>query len=335
MHRRDLRDAVKGTKPPVRLLALNWSLDLPLAEIHRICADRILARGANHQTLHGDEHSKAHESVIWQFLHTTEPLADDEADTVIEMDVREDLEHALSRAVDAVVRVLELPRPDAERVGAALAKARGYRPERTDAQTRSSSGNPPRLRDTSAFQPRSTSSTRWTPTLPHAAKTTPCAISGTRSRRARASRAARTLRSYTASNSQIAWICGSAAPGCTRSPRHRCSPRASGTSSLMGALWRRRSRICVWMTPRRTRRRRGLRLYRSLIMRCARACMSRLERGARMCFRLRRERWSRHLRRARRVCIVCRWKMCISGGGSRVSLAEAGQKKGSRSHHAL
>jgi tRNA ligase len=135
MHRRDLRDAVKGMQPPVRLLAFNWSLDLPHAEIHRICADRILARGANHQTLHGDEHSKAHESVVWQFLHTTEPLADDEADTVIEMDVRDDLEHALSRAVDAIVRVLELPRPDAERVGAALAMARGYRPSRTGAQT--------------------------------------------------------------------------------------------------------------------------------------------------------------------------------------------------------
>jgi tRNA ligase len=165
MHRRDLRDAVKGTHPPVRLLALNWSLDLPHAEIHRICADRILARGANHQTLHGDENSKAHESVIWQFLHTTEPLADDEADTVIEMDVREDLEHALSRAIDAVVRVLGLPRPDAERVGAALARHAGIAPRAQTAQA-AVSRSPPRLRDTSAFPPRSTSSTRWTPTSP-------------------------------------------------------------------------------------------------------------------------------------------------------------------------
>jgi tRNA ligase len=137
MHRRDLRNAVKGLHPPVCLLALNWSLDLPHAEIHRICADRILARGANHQTLHGDEHGKAHESVIWRFLHTAEPLADDEADTIIEMDVREDLEQALSRAIDAVVRVLGLPRPDAEQVGAALSKARGYRPALTDARQQS------------------------------------------------------------------------------------------------------------------------------------------------------------------------------------------------------
>ncbi|KAH9027202.1 tRNA ligase kinase domain-containing protein [Lactarius hengduanensis] len=125
MHRRALRDAVKGTHPPVRLLALHWPLDQPHTETHRICADRILLRGTNHQTLHADQRGKAHESVLWQFLRTTEPLADGEADMVIEMDVREDLEHALSRAIDAVVRVLGLPLPDPERVGAALARARG------------------------------------------------------------------------------------------------------------------------------------------------------------------------------------------------------------------
>ena len=135
IHRQQLRDAVKGLHPPVRLLALNWSLDLPHMEIHRICADCILARGANHQTLHGNEHGKAHESTIWQFLHTTKPLADDEADT---MDVREDLEQALSRAVDALVHVLDIPHPNAdtnaEQIGAALGKARRYRPALTDAQ---------------------------------------------------------------------------------------------------------------------------------------------------------------------------------------------------------
>ncbi|KAF8465619.1 hypothetical protein DFH94DRAFT_821791 [Russula ochroleuca] len=32
----DLRGAVKGMHPPVRVLALNWSLDRPHAEIHHI-----------------------------------------------------------------------------------------------------------------------------------------------------------------------------------------------------------------------------------------------------------------------------------------------------------
>jgi tRNA ligase len=114
--------------PPVRLLALNWSLDLPFAEIHRICSDRILARGTNHQSLPGDATSKAHEDVVWQFLQQAEPLDEDEADATIEMDLCEDLEHALARAIDGVVRELGLPRPDIERVGVALAKARAYEP---------------------------------------------------------------------------------------------------------------------------------------------------------------------------------------------------------------
>jgi len=89
MHRRELRDTVKDTRPPVRLLALHWSLDQPHAEIHRICAARILGRGANHQSLHGDERGKKHEGILWQFLRSTERLTDGEADSVVEMDVRE------------------------------------------------------------------------------------------------------------------------------------------------------------------------------------------------------------------------------------------------------
>jgi tRNA ligase len=114
--------------PPVRLLALNWSLDRPHAEIHRICSDRILMRGANHQTLHGDTTDKSHENVVWMFLTGTEPLNKKEADATIEMVIGEDLEHALARVIDGIVRELGLPRPDAERVGAALAKVRRYMP---------------------------------------------------------------------------------------------------------------------------------------------------------------------------------------------------------------
>jgi len=130
-HREDLRDAITAMHPPVRLLALNWSLDRPFAEIHRTCADRILVRGANHQTLHGDADAKSHEDVLWQFLRDTEPLNDGEADETIEMDISEDLEQALARAIDGVVRVLGLPRPELERVGVALAKARAYKPTLT------------------------------------------------------------------------------------------------------------------------------------------------------------------------------------------------------------
>ncbi len=58
-------------------------------------------------------------------------MNENEADATIEMDIGEDLEHSLARAIDGIVRELELPRPDAESVGAALAKVRGYMPAHT------------------------------------------------------------------------------------------------------------------------------------------------------------------------------------------------------------
>ncbi|EED78500.1 predicted protein [Postia placenta Mad-698-R] len=127
-HRQQLREAVRTFKPPVRLMALNWSFDQPLSTIHRICGDRVLQRGENHQSLHGDPLAKSHEDVIWQFMNQAEELADEEVDVAVEMDWEETLEDALTRAVDACVRILGVPRPDQEKVGEALAIARGYAP---------------------------------------------------------------------------------------------------------------------------------------------------------------------------------------------------------------
>ncbi len=115
--------------PPVCLLVLNWSLDRPYVEIHRICSDRILTRGANHQTLHGDTTNKSHEDVVWMFLRSAEPLNEYETDATIEMDIGEDLEHSLTRAIDGIVRELGPPRPDPERVGAALSMSEQHSPK--------------------------------------------------------------------------------------------------------------------------------------------------------------------------------------------------------------
>ncbi|GBE89261.1 RNA ligase-domain-containing protein [Sparassis latifolia] len=128
-HRQALRDAVRDFNPPVRLMALNWSFDQPPSTIHRICGDRVLARGANHQTLRGDALTKSHEDVIWQFLRQAEELQDSEVDVSVEMDLEETLEEAIKRAVDACVRILGVPMPDQEKLGEALAVARGYAPK--------------------------------------------------------------------------------------------------------------------------------------------------------------------------------------------------------------
>jgi tRNA ligase len=127
-HRSALRDATKGRDPPVRLLALNWAFEQPLATICRICSDRVYGRGENHQTLHPGVHGESHEDAIWSFIEQREELEEGEVDAVVEMDITEDLEHALDRAVDGCVRALGLEKPDQEKVGLALAVARTYEP---------------------------------------------------------------------------------------------------------------------------------------------------------------------------------------------------------------
>ncbi|KAF8181125.1 RNA ligase-domain-containing protein [Mycena galopus ATCC 62051] len=161
-HRTALRAAVAGRSPPVRLLALNWSLDgppppaststsasEPAAEpltpsaVHAICAARIEARGANHQSLRPGETS-GHAQVLWMFLNQTEPLGADEVDDVVEMDVREELEAQVRRAVGGVVRVLGLPEPEEEKVKEAVERARGYGKGKAAAPTAPKKAKPPR-----------------------------------------------------------------------------------------------------------------------------------------------------------------------------------------------
>lgn len=114
--------------PPVRLMALNWSFDQPIAMFHRICSDRIVARGNNHQSLRAGPLAKAHEEILWQFIRLAEDLTEDEVDVSVDMDYEESLEDALTRAVDACVRILGVPKPDQEKMSLALAAAKGYTP---------------------------------------------------------------------------------------------------------------------------------------------------------------------------------------------------------------
>lgn len=144
LHRKALRDAVQGSYPPVRLLALNWALGEPHVTIHSICSGRICNRGENHQTLKADVHEKSHENVIWQFIKQTEGLEDKEVDAIIEMDINEDLEHALDRAVDGCVRILGLEKPDQEKVGLALAAVRDYERTKKKKEGKRQGGKPTR-----------------------------------------------------------------------------------------------------------------------------------------------------------------------------------------------
>ncbi|KIK53778.1 hypothetical protein GYMLUDRAFT_178440 [Collybiopsis luxurians FD-317 M1] len=128
-HRTALRDLAHKTHPPARLVALYWDIPShPQSTIHRICGDRILSRGSNHQSLRADASSKSrpHEDVVWRFISQSEDLTPAEVDDIVEMELEEDLESAVRRAVDGVCRVLGVERPEEGRVEEGIKKALGY-----------------------------------------------------------------------------------------------------------------------------------------------------------------------------------------------------------------
>ncbi|KAF7344319.1 tRNA ligase [Mycena sanguinolenta] len=125
-HLKQHRQALRDANPGVRLLALNWPIDeQPPAAMHRVCADRIQARGANHQTLRPND-AGLHEDVLWTFLNNAEPLAPNEVDEIVEMSLADGLEDTVRRAIDECVHVLGVKQPTEMEVEAALDRARGY-----------------------------------------------------------------------------------------------------------------------------------------------------------------------------------------------------------------
>ena len=178
--------------------------------------------GAKHQILPGYTTHKSHEDVVWMFPKITEPLIETEADAIIEMDIGEDLEHALTRAIDGIVRELGLPRPDAERAGKVLAKVHGYK------TAHSASPNEPETKAKPKPAPRyfgflllflfpAINEVLDRILKVYLCKKDPCSSFGTLSRRINASRASRTSRSCIASISRIRLRYGSVALSSMRS----------------------------------------------------------------------------------------------------------------------
>lgn len=85
---------------------------------------------------------KSHEDIIWQFIDNMQELAEAEVDATIEMEIGESLEQAVDRAVDGCVRILGLTKPDQEKVGEALAVARGYTPVKKKADDKKKPSTP-------------------------------------------------------------------------------------------------------------------------------------------------------------------------------------------------
>lgn len=95
-------------------------------------SDRVLARGANHQSLVADPDNPDatfHEEVIRKFLDTVDELQPAEVDKVVEMRIGEGMEEAVGRAVEGCVAVLGVKRPSEAELGEAVGVARGYEPK--------------------------------------------------------------------------------------------------------------------------------------------------------------------------------------------------------------
>ncbi|WAQ90846.1 hypothetical protein PtA15_13A245 [Puccinia triticina] len=70
--------ATERVRVRVRLVALTWDLEShPADELHRVAGQRIVVRGANHQSLRPELTAgglEAHDAILWRFLKTLEPF---------------------------------------------------------------------------------------------------------------------------------------------------------------------------------------------------------------------------------------------------------------------
>ncbi|KAK0539930.1 tRNA ligase [Tilletia horrida] len=148
--------AATTTKPAalrIRLIALTWSFDShALNEVHRICSQRIMQRGDNHQSLRVEGSSSTasstsnnkraklpHELILWNFLEELQPFgsslggegdegqADEVFDATIRLEVEYDQERALRVAISQLAPLLDLTQPSEEQIRNGLAAARGYK----------------------------------------------------------------------------------------------------------------------------------------------------------------------------------------------------------------
>lgn len=123
----DLHNA-KDLKPcNVRLIAILWDIDSqPYHRLLRICSERVVGRGDNHQTLRPDLTLDAeHEAVVGSFLRNFETPDEGMFDSMIDVSVMDSPLEAIKKITTGLQGLgLEVPRD--EQIQAALDDARGY-----------------------------------------------------------------------------------------------------------------------------------------------------------------------------------------------------------------
>lgn len=140
-HRQAMAEIASKSKSKVRLIAIIWPLtNLPQNEIHRICSDRIVGRGENHQSLRPLETGE-HEIILMRFFSQTEPFdmafnasSDAHFHNSIEMDISWEFKTALEYIIEQLIEIGDIhgvvgkPRPTAEQIDEAILVTQGYKP---------------------------------------------------------------------------------------------------------------------------------------------------------------------------------------------------------------
>lgn len=118
----------------VRMIAIMWNVESePYQKAVRICSERIVRRGDNHQTLRPDFSAEAeHEAVVSQFLRNFTHPHPQEFDTIIEIPLTASPEETLRLVIDGLAEIPDfplgdVPRPSEEVRQEALAAAQAYR----------------------------------------------------------------------------------------------------------------------------------------------------------------------------------------------------------------
>lgn len=113
----------------VRLIGIVWDVEAqPYHRLLRICAERVVKRGDNHQTLRPDLTIEAeHEAVVGQFLRNWTTPDPQLFDDLISVQVEDTPREALVKIVDGLVKDLDLSRPSDEEIDNALRAGEEYK----------------------------------------------------------------------------------------------------------------------------------------------------------------------------------------------------------------
>ena len=113
----------------VRFIGLLWDVDdLPYHRVLRVCSERVVKRGDNHQTLRPDPTIEAeHEAIVGNFLRAFSSPDPEDFERVIRVGVEDDPLTVLRKTVDNLVGILDLPMPEEGSLEKALETASEYK----------------------------------------------------------------------------------------------------------------------------------------------------------------------------------------------------------------